>query len=74
MIKTLEDTHTPERVNIAVQSLVKKGILEQFIDEDGNFQFQMTEFGMSCVEEILKDPMSFFDLDDIGDIDDEMVE
>ena len=74
MIKMLEDTHTPERVNIAVQSLVRKGVLEQFVDEYGNFQFQMTELGTSIAEEVMEDPTLFFDLDDIDDIDDEVDE
>ena len=39
LIAKLEDRFSPEILNEAVQGLVKKGILEQYVDQDGSFKF-----------------------------------
>jgi predicted transcriptional regulator len=68
ILGNLSDRYTPEMLNNAIQNLVKQGILEQYTDEDGDFQFQITEFGIECAEEILKDPESFIDREEEDDM------
>jgi len=41
--------------------LVDKGILEQYTDENGEFCFQLTELGNDCAEELIADPLAFFE-------------
>ena len=67
ILKNLEGTFPTEVVTDAVQGLVKKGIMEQYTEEDGNFSFQLTEFGLECAEEIFKDPMSLLDFDGLDE-------
>tara|TARA_B100000809_G_scaffold243567_1_gene268677 strand:+ start:152 stop:394 length:243 start_codon:yes stop_codon:yes gene_type:complete len=69
ILKNLEGKFPPEVISEAVQGLVKKGIMEQYTEEDGNFSFQLTEFGVECAEEIFKDPMSLLDFDSLDDED-----
>ena len=67
LIAKLEDRFSPEILNEAVQGLVKKGILEQYIDQDGSFKFELTDLGSEVAEDIINDPISFLDMDDIQD-------
>ena len=67
LIEQLEDKFSPEILNVAVQGLVKKGILEQYIDQDGSFKFELTDLGSEVAEDIINDPISFLDMDDIQD-------
>jgi len=74
ILKSLEGKFPTKIVNEAIQSLVKKGILEQYVEEDGNFSFQLTDFGTECAEEIFQDPMSLFDFDDLDGLGDEDID
>tara|TARA_R100000008_G_C3573503_1_gene163723 strand:- start:104 stop:340 length:237 start_codon:yes stop_codon:yes gene_type:complete len=67
LIEKLEDKFSPEILNDAVQGLVRKGILEQYIDQDGSFKFELTDLGIEVAEDIINDPISFLDMDDIQD-------
>ena len=67
LIEKLEDKFSPEILNEAVQGLVRKGILEQYIDQDGSFKFELTDLGSEVAEDIINDPISFLDMDDIQD-------
>ena len=67
LIEKLEDKFSPEILNDAVQGLVRKGILEQYIDQDGSFKFELTDLGSEVAEDIINDPISFLDMDDIQD-------
>ncbi len=67
LIAKLEHRFSPETLNQAVQGLVKKGVLEQYIDEDGDFSFQLTDLGTEVAEDIIANPISFLDMDDIED-------
>ena len=71
ILKNLEGKFSPEVISEAMQSLVNKGIMEQYTEEDGNFSFQLTEFGIECSEEIFKDPTSLLDFDNFDSIDEE---
>lgn len=67
MLKGLEGRFNNDSITQAVQSLVNKGILEQYTDEHGDFSFELTEYGMEHAEELLKDPtfiMDFLDEDE----------
>ena len=55
LMGTLSDRYSSEVINKAVSDLVSKGVLEQYTDEDGEFHFQLTKFGLECGEEIFKD-------------------
>ena len=68
ILGNLSNRYTPEMLSKAIQSLVNQGILEQYTDENGDFQFQITEFGTECAEEILKDPESFIDREEDDDM------
>ena len=67
LIAKLENKFSPEILNEAVQGLVKKGILEQYIDQDGSFKFELTDLGSEVAEDIINEPISFLDMDDIQD-------
>ena len=55
LMGTLSDRYSSEVINKAVSDLVSKGVLEQYTDEDGEFHFQLTKFGLECGAEIFKD-------------------
>ena len=74
VIQRLSDQFSPEIVNKSIQGLVNKGILEQYTDEDGNFQFELTKFGNECAEELISDPMGFFADTNKPEEEDEMVD
>ena len=67
LIAKLENKFSPEILNEAVQGLVKKGILEQYVDQDGSFKFGLTDLGTEVAEDIIANPISFLDMDDIED-------
>ena len=50
LMGTLSNKFSSENINKAVSDLVSKGILEQYTDEDGEFHFQLTKFGLECGE------------------------
>ena len=68
ILENLSGQYTMDTINKAISGLVSKGILEQYTDENGNFHFQITEFGTECAEELLKDPESFIDREEDDDM------
>tara|TARA_R110002051_G_scaffold72152_1_gene130490 strand:+ start:158 stop:382 length:225 start_codon:yes stop_codon:yes gene_type:complete len=61
LLSALEHRYDPKMLNKTVAGLVKKGILEQYTDENGEFHFQITEFGIECAEELVSNPDKFID-------------
>ena len=49
--------------NAAVANLVKQGLLEQYVDEDGNFRFSLTDEGEQVAEFLEKNPEMLLDDD-----------
>ena len=45
---------SPEEVSLEIQDLVKRGLLEQYIDENGDFVFELTEIGKRIAGDITK--------------------
>tara|TARA_Y100000310_G_C20526890_1_gene736495 strand:- start:245 stop:409 length:165 start_codon:yes stop_codon:yes gene_type:complete len=39
----------------SILKLVKKGLVEQFTDENGEFVFELTEIGQRVVDDIFRD-------------------
>tara|TARA_R110000824_G_scaffold195638_2_gene378496 strand:+ start:1515 stop:1748 length:234 start_codon:yes stop_codon:yes gene_type:complete len=71
LLSILSHKYDSEMLNNTVASLVKKGILEQYTDENGEFHFQITKFGIECAEEIVSNPDKFTDeIDEIDEMDD----
>ena len=62
LLSKLSGEYTMDVINEAVSGLVRKGILEQYTDENGEFHFNITEFGLKCGEELVKNPESFLEL------------
>ena len=60
LMQRLSDNFSQDIVNESIRSLVDKGILEQYTDENGDFHFQLTKLGNECAEEIIDDPLAFF--------------
>lgn len=52
LIKRLEGTLKPERVSESIRSLVTNGLIEQYTDEEGNFVFELTDFGKEVAKQI----------------------
>ena len=52
-----------EVANAAVANLVKQGLLEQYVDEDGNFRFSLTDEGEQVAEFLEKNPEMLLDDD-----------
>jgi hypothetical protein len=46
---------TEEQLSEAVANLVNRGILEQYIDENGEFVFGLTDFGKLVAQELKKE-------------------
>ena len=69
LINNLGHKYTPETLSEIVASLVKKGIMEQYTDENGDFGFKLTTLGIDSAQDIINDPVQFFDLE--LDLDDE---
>ena len=59
LISELSHRYDIKVLNNTVARLVKKGILEQYTDENGEFHFQITKLGIECAEELLKNPEDF---------------
>ena len=62
LLSKLSGQYTMDTINKAISDLVRKGILEQYTDENGEFHFNLTEFGLECGEELSKNPESFLGL------------
>lgn len=52
LIKRLEGTLKPERVSESIRNLVTNGLIEQYTDEEGNFVFELTDFGKEVAKQI----------------------
>ena len=64
LIERCKDQFDAEITTSAVTNLVNKGLIEQYIDEDGNFKFTLTELGRSIAKKLEKDGLdSFWDAD-----------
>ena len=64
LIERCKDQFDAEITTSAVTNLVDKGLIEQYIDEDGNFKFTLTELGRSIAKKLEKDGLdSFWDAD-----------
>ena len=61
LINQLAHRYNTKVLNQTVANLVSKGILEQYTDENGEFHFQITEFGIECAEELISNPDKFLD-------------
>ena len=48
-------------VDSSIRSLVKKGYLEQYTDDDGEFSFAVTKKGKEVYDSLDDDPESIFD-------------
>tara|TARA_R100001244_G_scaffold85335_1_gene65372 strand:+ start:369 stop:605 length:237 start_codon:yes stop_codon:yes gene_type:complete len=67
ILKNIDGKFPNEVISKAIQSLVNRGILEQYTDEDGDFSFELTKLGKECAEEIFQNPeslMEFLDEED----------
>ena len=53
-----------EATTLGVRSLVQKGLLEQYTDEDGNFKFSLTKEGEKIAEFLFHNPNLLLDNDD----------
>jgi hypothetical protein len=47
-----EDNEQTEKMEVIMRQFVKKGIMEQYIGEDGHFYFALTEFGKEIAKEL----------------------
>ena len=65
VLRQLAGRFPPETISNSIQSLVKRGILEQYTDEDGDFKFQLTDLGLACGKELFKDLDLFDGLDEV---------
>ena len=53
-----------EITNAAVANLVKQGLLEQYVDQDGNFRFALTDEGEQVAEFLENNPEILLDDND----------
>ena len=58
LIERCKDTFDADIVTKAVTNLVDKGLIEQYIDENGNFKFTMTEYGRDIAIKLEEDGFS----------------
>tara|TARA_Y100000401_G_C8257195_1_gene191368 strand:- start:219 stop:473 length:255 start_codon:yes stop_codon:yes gene_type:complete len=63
IIRKTKNKFGSEVANIAVANLVKQGLLEQYVDEDGNFRFALTDEGEQVAEFLEKNPEMLLDDD-----------
>jgi predicted transcriptional regulator len=64
LIERCKDQFDAEITTSAVTNLVDKGLIEQYIDEDGNFKFTLTDLGRSIAKKLEEDGLdSFWDAD-----------
>ena len=61
LIERCKDQFDAEITTSAGTNLVNKGLIEQYIDEDGNFKFTLTELGRSIAKKLEKDGLLFTD-------------
>ncbi len=64
IIKQTEKSMNSEATTLGVRSLVQKGLLEQYTDEDGNFKFSLTKEGEKIAEFLFHNPSLLPDNDD----------
>ena len=64
IISKTKDRFGSEVANAAVANLVKQGLLEQYVDQDGNFRFALTDEGEQVAEFLEKNPEMLLDDDD----------
>lgn len=64
IIKQTEESMDAETTTLGVRSLVEKGLLEQFTDEDGSFKFALTKQGEKIAEFLHNNPNILFNDDD----------
>jgi len=64
ILKQTKDKFGSEVTNSAVSNLVQKGLLEQYVDENGNFRFALTEEGEKVADFLESNPEMLFDDDD----------
>ena len=62
IISKTKDKFGSEVAN-AVANLVKQGLLEQYVDQDGNFRFALTDEGEQVAEFLEKNPEMLLDDD-----------
>ena len=63
IISKTKDRFGSEVANAAVANLVKQGLLEQYVDQDGNFRFALTDEGEQVAEFLEKNPEMLLDDD-----------
>jgi len=64
LIERCKDQFDAEITTSAVTNLVDKGLIEQYIDEDGNFKFTLTDLGRSIAKKLEEDGLdNFWDAD-----------
>ena len=63
IISKTKDRFGSEVTNAAVANLVKQGLLEQYVDQDGNFRFALTDEGEQVAEFLEKNPEMLLDDD-----------
>jgi len=73
LLVLLEDKIPKEHLLSAIESLVKKGLLEQYTNEDGDFAFAVTESGERISQLLEENPELFYEqlLEDLEEEDDE---
>jgi hypothetical protein len=63
IISKTKDRFGSEVANAAVANLVKQGLLEQYVDQDGIFRFALTDEGEQVAEFLEKNPEMLLDDD-----------
>ena len=63
IISKTKDRFGSEVANVAVANLVKQGLLEQYVDQDGTFRFALTDEGEQVAELLEKNPEMLLDDD-----------
>ena len=61
IISKTKDRFGSEVANAAVANLVKQGLLEQYVDQDGNFRFALTDEGEQVAEFLENNPEILLD-------------
>tara|TARA_A100001515_G_scaffold45934_1_gene35983 strand:- start:588 stop:836 length:249 start_codon:yes stop_codon:yes gene_type:complete len=64
IISKTKDRFGSEVANTAIANLVKQGLLEQYVDQDGNFRFALTDEGEQVAEFLEKNPEMLLDDND----------
>ena len=53
-LKVSKGIMTPEELNKTLLELVDKGLIEQYTNENGDFEFELTDLGREVVEQMNK--------------------